>query len=72
MLKFKASGFQWERAKNMNKRIPKFKTDKELEKFLDQDLSEYINKENLIPASFEFEAKNKVIMICSPISGEIV
>ncbi len=41
--------------------MPKFKTDKELEEFLEKDLSEYITPENFKPVTFEFEPKEKVV-----------
>ncbi len=37
------------------------KTDKEAERFLDSDLSEYIDKENFLPTTFEFAPKDKSI-----------
>lgn len=45
----------------MSKKMPKFKTDKELEEFLEKDLSEYITPENFKPVTFEFEPKEKVV-----------
>jgi predicted DNA binding CopG/RHH family protein len=50
----------------MKKKIPKFKTDKEAIKFLEQDLSDYINLENFIPVTFEFEKKDKTITLRLP------
>lgn len=40
------------------KSIPHFKTDEEAEKFLDQDLSDYLHEGNFRPITFEFPPKN--------------
>lgn len=45
----------------MKKRVPRFKNDKEAEDFLDQDLSAYLDSDNLAPVTLEFEPKNKVV-----------
>ena len=45
----------------MTKQIPKFKTDKALEDFLDEDLSEYLTPENFSPVTFEFAPKEKIV-----------
>lgn len=45
----------------MKKRLPRFKTDKEVEDFLERDLSEYLTPENFQAVTFEFEAKEKVV-----------
>lgn len=45
----------------MKKKLPKFKSDKQLEAFAEQDISDYIDVENLVPATFEFEPKSKVV-----------
>ncbi len=45
----------------MKKRIPKFKSDAEAAKFLEQDLSDYLDPDNLVPVTFEFAPKNKVV-----------
>lgn len=45
----------------MKKRTPKLKSDKEAEKFLEQDLSSYLDPDNLVPVTFEFAPKNKVV-----------
>jgi predicted DNA binding CopG/RHH family protein len=39
----------------MSKKIPEFRTDEELEAFLEQDLSDYVTPENFKPARFEWE-----------------
>ena len=43
----------------MSKKLAVFKTDKEAENFLDQDLSDYISAENFAPFQFEFRPKQK-------------
>ncbi|MBK8304660.1 MAG: CopG family antitoxin [Pyrinomonadaceae bacterium] len=45
----------------MKKQLPKLKSDEELEKFLENDLSAYITAENFTAMSFEFEPKEKVV-----------
>ena len=45
----------------MSKKLPVFKTDKEAENFLNQDLSEYISAENFAPFQFEFKPKQKSV-----------
>jgi predicted DNA binding CopG/RHH family protein len=45
----------------MSKKLPAFKNDKEAEKFLDQDLSDYISAENFAPFQFEFKPKQKSV-----------
>jgi len=45
----------------MKKKFPKFKSNKELEKFLEQDLSDYLDKKNFRPVSFEFLPKDAKI-----------
>ncbi len=47
----------------MSKKLPAFKTDKQAERFLDQDLSEYISAENFAPFQFEFQPKQKSISV---------
>src|SRR5260221_11848135 len=41
----------------MSKKLPEFKTDREAENFLDQDLSDYISAETFAPFQFEFRHK---------------
>jgi predicted DNA binding CopG/RHH family protein len=43
----------------MSRKLPAFKTDKEAEKFLEQDLSDYISADNFAPFQFEFRPKQK-------------
>jgi len=45
----------------MSKKLPVFKTDREAESFLDQDLSDYISAENFAPFQFEFKPKQKSV-----------
>jgi predicted DNA binding CopG/RHH family protein len=45
----------------MSKKLTVFKTDKEAEDFLDQDLSDCISAENLVPFPFEYRPKQKSI-----------
>ncbi len=45
----------------MSKKLSVFKTDKEAEDFLNQDLSGYISAENLAPFPFEYRPKQKSI-----------
>jgi len=40
------------------KRIPQFKTDEEAEKFLEQDLSDYLDPKYMVPLRFEFKPKD--------------
>ena len=39
----------------MSKRLPVFKTDKEAEDSLDQDLTAYISAKNFAPCQFEYQ-----------------
>ena len=45
----------------MSRKLPAFKTDKEAEDFLNQDLSDYISAENFAPFQFEFRPKQKSV-----------
>ena len=45
----------------MGKRLPKLKSDKQVEELLQQDLSGYLSAENLTPLTFEFAPKSKVV-----------
>lgn len=42
----------------MKKRVPVFKTDEEAEAFLEQDLSDYLDPENMQRIHFEFQPKD--------------
>ena len=45
----------------MSRKLPAFKTDREAEKFLEQDLSDYISADNFAPFQFEFRPKQKSV-----------
>ena len=45
----------------MSSKIPEFRTDEELEAFLEQDLSDYITPENFRRARFEFLPKTRQV-----------
>jgi predicted DNA binding CopG/RHH family protein len=46
----------------MKKKVPVFKTDEELEAFLEQDLTDYLHAGNFQPAQlFEFQPKQKTV-----------
>ena len=47
----------------MKKKVPVFKSDKEAEKFLDKDLSDFSNLKNFQKVSFEFQPKTKKVNI---------
>ena len=42
----------------MSKRIPHFKSDEEVEKFLEQDLSDYLDPKYMVPMPFEYRPKD--------------
>jgi predicted DNA binding CopG/RHH family protein len=54
----------------MNKSLPQMKTDQEAEQLLEQDLSDYLNKDNFVATTFEFAPKDKSITI--RMSSELV
>jgi predicted DNA binding CopG/RHH family protein len=45
----------------MSSKIPEFRTDEELEAFLERDLSDYVTPENFKPARFEFLPKTRQV-----------
>ena len=45
----------------MKKKVPRFRTDREAEQFLDQDLTDYLNLEDFTPVTFELLPKTKQI-----------
>jgi predicted DNA binding CopG/RHH family protein len=48
----------------MKKKFPALRTDQEAESFLEQDLTDYLHKGNLVPAHamrFEFKPKHKSV-----------
>lgn len=47
----------------MKKRLPKLKSEKAVEKFLNKDLADYLHSENFQLASFEYEPKNKTLSL---------
>jgi predicted DNA binding CopG/RHH family protein len=47
-----------------SRRIPEFKSNEELEAFLEQDLSDYITPENFKPARFEFLPTTRQVNLC--------
>ena len=52
--------------KNMKKKVPKLKSDKEAGKFLEQDLTDYMDLKKFQKTSFEFEPKTKKVNIRFP------
>ena len=51
----------------MSKKLPTFHSDEEIESFMEQDISEYINKENFRPVQFEFMPKDAKINMRLPL-----
>ena len=47
----------------MKKRLPRLRSDKAAEKFLMQDLSEYLHKDNFRKVRFEFEPKTESVSL---------
>jgi predicted DNA binding CopG/RHH family protein len=47
----------------MNKRVPQFRTDEEAERFLEQDLSDYIDRSAMQPLHFELKPKDASISL---------
>ena len=47
----------------MAKRLPKLKSDKAAEEFLNQDISEYLDSKNFKKMSFEFAPKDKSVTL---------
>jgi len=45
----------------MKKILPRITTDQEAENLLEQDLSEYLNKDNFKAVTFEFKPKNRTV-----------
>lgn len=45
----------------MKKKLPKFKSDQDLERFINRDLSSYLDNDNLSRVTFEFAPKDKVV-----------
>ena len=47
----------------MSKRVPRFRTDEEAEAFLEQDLTDYIDRHAMRPVRFELKPKNSSISL---------
>jgi len=45
----------------MTKRVPRLRTDEEAEAFLEQDLSEYLDPEHIVPLRYEVRPKGRSI-----------
>lgn len=45
----------------MKKKVPRFKTDREAERFLDRDLTDYLNLKNFTSVTFELLPKTKQV-----------
>ena len=50
----------------MKKKLPKLKSDKEAEKFLEQDVTDYLDVKNFTPVQFEFLPKTKQVNLRFP------
>ncbi len=50
----------------MKKKVPKLKSDKEAEEFLDRDLTDYIDLKSFKKTTFEFQPKTKKVNIRFP------
>ena len=50
----------------MSKKVPKLKSDKEAEEFLEQDLTEYLDLDNFQKVHFEFLPKTKQVNLRFP------
>lgn len=50
----------------MKKKIPKLKSDKEAEEFLEKDLTDYMDLKSFQRVSFEFQPKTKKVNIRFP------
>lgn len=51
----------------MKKKLPTFRNDEEIESFMEQDISEYINAENFRLAQFEFMPKDAKVNMRLPL-----
>ena len=45
----------------MKKQLPKLKSDDDVERLLDSDMTRYLTADNFAAVSFEFEPKEKVV-----------
>jgi len=50
----------------MKKKLPKFKSEKEIEQFLEQDLTDYIDPKNAQRVTFEFLPKTEKVNLRFP------
>lgn len=50
----------------MKKKLPKLKSDKEAENFLEQDLTDYLDVKNFTSVQFEFLPKTKQVNLRFP------
>jgi len=50
----------------MKKKVPKLKSDKEAEEFLEKDVTDYLDLKNFQKVSFEFQPKAKKVSIRFP------
>ena len=50
----------------MSKRIPRLDSDEAAEALLDQDLSDYLDREHMAPLTHEYRTKNKAISLRLP------
>src|SRR5688572_18926804 len=51
------------RLRNMSKRVPRFRSDEEAERFLEQDLTDYIQRDAMPPVRFELKPKDTSISL---------
>ena len=47
----------------MSKRVPPLRTDEEAERFLEQDLTDYVDRSVMVPVHFELKPKNSAISL---------
>ncbi|CAI2717054.1 CopG family antitoxin [Nitrospina watsonii] len=50
----------------MKKKVPKLKSDKEAEEFLEKDVTDYLDLKNFQKVSFEFQPKTQKVNIRFP------
>ena len=50
----------------MKKKVPAFKSDKQAERFLEKDLTDYLDLKSFKKTSFEFQPKTKKVNIRFP------
>ena len=54
----------------MSKRVPRFRTDEEAERFLDQDLTDYIGRDSMEVVHFELKPKDTAVSL--RLSGDLL